>query len=98
MDDSAITCDEIIESYDEDAKAKLYDETKSILTNFNEKKATCKTQNVYVLLAFLLITIALLIAISIYCYLIKNRAKQKHLLPFHFTNDKLKEIIYLKNN
>ena len=98
MDDSAITCDEIIESYDEDAKAKLHDETKSILTNFNEKKATCKTQNFYVLLAFLLITIALLIAISIYCYLIKNRAKQKHLLPFHFKNDKLKEIIYLKNN
>ena len=98
MDDSAITCDEIIESYDEDAKAKLHDETKSILTNFNEKKATCKTQNFYVLLAFLLITIALLIAISIYCYLIRNRAKQKHLLPFHFKNDKLKEIIYLKNN
>ena len=30
MDDSAITCDEIIGSYDE--------ETKAILTNFNEKK------------------------------------------------------------
>ena len=62
MDDSAITCDEIIESYDE--------ETKSILTNFNERKATSKTQNLYILLAFLLITIALLIAISIYCFMI----------------------------
>ena len=31
MDDSAILWDEIIESYDEE-------------TNFNEKKATCKTQ------------------------------------------------------
>ena len=31
MDDSAITCDEIIESYDEE-------------TNFNEKEANCKTQ------------------------------------------------------
>ena len=30
MDDSAITCDEIIESYDEE-------------TNFNEKEANCKT-------------------------------------------------------
>ena len=39
--------------------------------NFNEKKATCKVQNFYILLAFLLITIALLIAVSIYCYLIK---------------------------
>ena len=70
MNYSAITCDEIIESYDE--------ETKTILINFNEKKATCKTQNFYILLAFLLITIALLIGISIYCYLIKYRAKQKH--------------------
>ena len=37
MGDSAITCDEIRESYDE--------ETKTIPTNFNEKKATCKTKN-----------------------------------------------------
>ena len=72
MDDSAIMFDEIIESYDE--------ETKTLPTNFNEKKATCKTQNFYILLAFLLITIALLIVVSIYCYLIKYRAKRKHLL------------------
>ena len=58
MDDSAITCDEIIDSYDEE-------------TNFNEKTEDCKTQNYYILLVFLLITIALLIAVSIYCYLIK---------------------------
>ena len=62
MDDSAITCDEIIESFDEEI-------------NFNEKKATCKTQSFYTLLAFLLITIALLIAVTLYCYLIKYRAK-----------------------
>ena len=47
-------------------------------------------QNFFVLLAFLLITLALLIAVKIYCYLIKYREKQKHLLPFHFTNNKLK--------
>ena len=58
MDDSAIVRDEIIESYDDK-------------TNFNEKNATCKTQNFYILLGFLLITIGLLIAVSIYCYLIK---------------------------
>ena len=63
MYNSTITFNEVIESYDE--------ETKTIATNFNEKKATCKTQNFYVLLAFLLITIALSIAVSIYCYLIK---------------------------
>ena len=53
-------------------------------------KATCKMQNFYILLTFLFITIALLIAVSIYCYLIKHRVKQKHLLHFHFTNKKLK--------
>ena len=63
MDDSAITCDEIIESYNE--------ETKPIPTYFNEKKATCKGQKFYVLLTFLLITIALLMAVSIYCSLTK---------------------------
>ena len=48
----------------------------------------------YILLAFLLIIIALLIAVSIYCYLVKYQAKQKHLLPFHNTNNELKELIY----
>ena len=63
--------------------------------NFNENKTTCKMQIFYNLLAFSLITIALLIAVSIYCYyLIKHREKQKHLLPFHFKNYKLKEILY----
>ena len=37
MDNLTITCDEIMESYDQ--------EIKTIATNFNEKKATCKTQN-----------------------------------------------------
>ena len=73
MDDLAITCDEAIESYEEDAEATSYDKT-----NFNEKKATCKTQSFYIFFAFLSITIALLIALSIYCYLIKYRAKQNH--------------------
>ena len=75
MNDSAIICDEII-----------YAER----TNFNEKNTACKMQNFYTLLGFLLITITLLIAVSIYCYLIKYRAKQKHLLPFHDT--KLKQL------
>ena len=44
MDDSAISCDEIIESSDEE-------------TNFNEKKATCKKKIFYILLTFLLITL-----------------------------------------
>ena len=72
MDDSGIICDEII-----DVKER----------NFNEKNITCKIQNFYVLLAFLLITITSLLAVSIYCYLIKYQPK--NLLPFHNKNNKL---------
>ena len=85
MNNSVIICDEVIESYGE--------EIKTIPTNFKEE-VTCKTQNLYILLAFLLITIALLVAVSIYCYLIIYQAKQKFLLPFHVTNNKLKEVMY----
>ena len=49
----------------------------------------------FFLLAFSLITIALLIAASIYCYLIKDKAKQKHISLLYVTNNKL--IIYYKN-
>ena len=80
MDDSTIMCDEIREE--------------TVPTNLNENKASCKTQIFYILLAFLSNTIALLIAVSIYCYMIKCRGKQKHLLPFRFSNNTLKEIIY----
>ena len=44
---------------------EIIEETKAVPIIFNEK------------LAFLLITIALLIAVSTYCYLIKYQAKQK---------------------
>ena len=77
MDDSPITSDEIVEPYNEDVEAKSYDQT-----NFNKNKATCNTQNFCILLAFLLITIALLVGVSIYCYLIKYQTKQ--LLSFHY--------------
>ena len=52
MDDLSLTRDEVIESQNEE-------------TNLNENKAIYKTQ--YILLAFLLITIALLIALTIFC-------------------------------
>ena len=67
IDDSVIMCDEIIDA-----------ETKTIPINFNERNITCKTQNFYILLAFLLITIPLLITVSINCSLIIYQAKQKH--------------------
>ena len=40
MDDSAIACDEVIDSYNE--------ETKTIPKSFNEKKVTCKTRRFYI--------------------------------------------------
>ena len=58
-----------------------------------EKNGICKTKRFCILSVFLLITIALLIAISVYCYLIKYRAKQKHLLPFCIANNKLKNVL-----
>ena len=79
-EDSMLICDEIIKSYEEE----------TILIT----KATYKTENFYILLSFLLITIVLLIAVSIYCYLIKYRAKQKNVLPFHFKDSELNEIIH----
>ena len=57
MDNPVITYEKIIEE--------------TIPTNLNENRANCKTQSFYIFLAFLLITIALLIAVSIYCCLIK---------------------------
>ena len=93
IDDSVITSDKGTKSYDEDVEARLYDETKAIPTNFNEKKVACKRQNLYILLAFL-ITIALLMAVSIYSYSIKYWAKRKQLLPFHNTNHGSRKIIY----
>ena len=84
IDDQRIMCDKIIE------------ETKTIPTknrsnkNYSDKSTSLKTvltkcvsTNFYILSAFLLITTALLIAVSIYCYLIKDQAKQKPLLPCH---------------
>ena len=53
-------------------------------TNLNEKKQPVKRE----------ISIFYLMAVSIYFYLIKFQGKQKHLLSFNFTNNKLNEIIY----
>ena len=62
MDDSAFTCDKIIEK------------TKTVPINFN-KKSICKPQHFYILLPFLLISIALLIVVSVYYYLSNYKAK-----------------------
>ena len=75
MDDSAIICNEVINA---DSKQSLTDddETSTIPTNFNEKKATCKTQNFYILLAFLL---------AFLFYLVKDIDIKN--LTYYFFND-----------
>ena len=72
-----ITCDETIK------------ETKTWATNFNGKKVASKTKKFYILLAFLLITIALLITVTINCCLIKYKSKQNILLAFRVTSHEL---------
>ena len=79
-EDSVIVCDETI------------DTTETILTKTVPRKST--STSFYTLRGFLLITIALLIAVSIYCYLRKCQRKQKYLLPHNDINSKLKEILY----
>ena len=54
-----------------------------------KKSAIGKTKISTFYLTFLLITIGLLIAFNIFCYLIKYKSKQKHLLPYYGANDKL---------
>ena len=88
---SMTTCGEITE-----------EKAEKVTTNFNEKMQSVKQKIsiiYYILLIFYflhlsLIAIALLVAVSIYCYLIKYRAKQKRLLPFYVTNNESKEIMY----
>ena len=85
------------------SEVKSYDkETKTILKNIiSEYNLCCICESVnyesiicfYILRAFLLITIALLIAASIYWYLIKYKSKQKHLLRFYVTKNKFKEVL-----
>ena len=77
-DNSVISCDEIIE-----------EKTKMVTVNINEKMQSVKLQkkNFYILFAFLLITILLLIVVSIYCYLIKYKAK-------HYVPNKFKKVLH----
>ena len=82
INNSVITCNAIIE------------ETKTLPKNFNERRVAYKTKKFCILLAILLITISLLIAVGIYGHMIKYWAKQKHLLPYHITDNKLKEVLY----
>ena len=49
-----------------------------------KKHAICKPKTFYILPVFSLITVALLIAVSIYCYLVKYQAKKN--IYYHITS------------
>ena len=61
--------------------------------NINYKK-NCKMDNLYILLAFLLMTILLFIIIGVYYYFyhLKHASKQEQILQYYNSNIKLKEI------
>ena len=86
MNDWVSMCDEVIHA---DAEAKSYNEETKTLP----KNIISGTKRFYILVAFLLITIALLTAVGIYCYLIKykqNKNTHYHFMPY-LTN---KEVLY----
>ena len=78
-DDLVMVCDKNIE------------ETKTIPTTFNQKIVIAETKNLYILLAFLLITLALLRAARMYFSLVKT--KQKHLFSYDIRNNKSKKVL-----
>ena len=86
-DDSVITCDEIAE-----VKTVPTKNTSIITVPTNCISNKSNSKNFYILLGFLLITITSHSAVIIYCYWIKHRSEQNHLLLYHDTSNKLKEI------
>ena len=85
IDDSVITCGEVRET------------TKAVSTNFNEKKSKLQNKKNLYFTCFLSITIALLIAVRICCYLIKYKAKRNNLLSYYVTNNKLNKGFFVIN-
>ena len=64
---------------EESVKKLLKKKTKTVSTSFIETKTQfVKQKKFYISLAYLLITTALLAAVSIYYHLIKCKTKQKH--------------------
>ena len=59
--------------------------------NLNKKKATCKMENSYILLAFLLMAVSLLIVFSVYCfhYCKRYQSKPKNTLRYYHSNNEL---------
>ena len=69
-----------------DLVIKCDEATKTVPTKTILTKNT--STNFYILLTFFINYLV----INMYCYLMKYKSKQKHLLPYYITNDKLKEV------
>ena len=95
MNDSAIICDEVIDA-DADAEAKLSDETKTVSPNFNKKETNCKMQRFFILLAPLLVTIALFMAVSILLLSGKILSKTKTFITTLIQKQHIKRSYMLK--
>ena len=67
---STCSCTKCLTTINDDSVILLYEIIDVEETRTIPKNLTCKTQHLYILLAFLLITVVLLIAVNIYCYLI----------------------------
>ena len=64
-------------------------------TSLDDEKVTCKKNNCLIhtiSLAILWLLVLVIVLISSYFYYKKHRSKQKRLLPYHDTNNKLKII------
>ena len=74
------------------ASAESIGTTNAVPTKTVQAKIT--SINFYILLSYLLITIVLLTAISIYCCFIKYQTKEKYLLLSGITGGKIIEVLY----
>ena len=71
-----------------ETKSSITEEMKTVPTKAVSTKTSKNytSKNLYILFAFLSITMTLLIGVYINCCLIKYRAKQNNLLPFYVPN------------
>ena len=85
INDLVVACDEIIDPLRPEP-------TKTLQIIFKHRRGTCKMKNFYILLAFSLINILLLITVGSFYYYqhVKHRSKQKKILLCCHNNNKWK--------
>ena len=81
---------DLVVAYDEIIDPLRPEPTKTMQTIFKRRRGTCKMKNFYILLAFSLINILLLITVGSFYYYqhVKHRSKQKKILLYCHNNNK----------